>query len=193
MSTTIALAALALAMMNSAQPSAPWKDTYPRTSEAFAKSAHEHPLFNGDRGEEQTVALFVSVAWFESSFNPKAEGDHDCLKRASDTNRCLVFDKSKPRSFGLGQIGESNFKTLGVTKELLLEDPDVQVGAMNTMLRQSLYICRAEPEDFRVAWYAVGGEGCAQGHVVSRHRVLKAKWLFANVRPKDADFLAVDP
>ncbi len=192
MSTTlVALAALALAMMTSAQPSAPWRDTYPTTAAACATSAHERPLFAGVDGEQKSVALLVSVAWFESTFNPRAEGDGNCLVRDAPTGRCVK--RGPAHSFCLGQIGDSNFAALNVTREELLDDVNACVGAMNTMLRQSLQICRERPEEDRLGWYAAGGDGCSRGLIVSGHRVRKAKWLFSNVRTPAHQFFASEP
>lgn len=171
MSTT-PLAALALAMMLRAQPSAPWADTYPSTAKAVAEAAHASPVFAGGDGEQRTVALLVSMAWFESTFNPAAVGDNG-------------------RSVCLFQIHETNWKWLGVTREAL---QDVRVCARTAvrMVHQSFRVCRARPLEERLGWYAAGGPDCTRGLSPSRHRVRKALWLFAHVT-SGADFLAHDP
>jgi len=184
MSTTI-LATLALAMMVSAQPTAPWRATYQSTADAFAKSAASDPLFDDVDGPERTVAFYVGLAWFESTLKPDAVGD-------------------KGHSVCLFQINDSNFEGLGVTRDTLLNGvrdgervvrtpQEVCTGAANRMIRRSFHVCRARPLDERLGWYAAGGPDCDRGLTQSRHRVRKSQWLFANVKLPGADFLAVDP
>ncbi len=169
MSTTfIALVSWTLSMMTWLQPEAvtPWFATYEQTALTFAQVAEESPLFEGESGPRRTVAMLVSVAWFESRFDLKAIGDQG-------------------RSFCMFQISRSNHKWLGVTKTELLESVDTCTRAAHTMMKTSLSNCRGKPFEDRLGWYAVGGPGCADS-VKGRHRVLKAKWLFANF-PFQAD------
>ena len=169
-----------LAMMLAAQPNAPWRASYEKTAEAIAKVASAKPLFSErSGGADRTAALIVSVAWFEGTFRPDAEGDHECLERDRE-RRCVR--KGAPRSFCTMQVHESNFRALGVTRELLTTDIEACIDAGVRMMRVSFTICRNEPEDHRLDQYATGGGGCMRPpNDEGAHRWRKGAWLFAHV------------
>lgn len=165
---TKALIAWVLAAMTQAQPPAktPWADTYATTAEALATVAEEEPLFDGKDGARRTASWFVSVAWFESTFKPDAVGD-------------------KGQSVCLFQIGVSNLKGLGVTKNELLTDVAACTRAARRMMKASIGVCSKRPLEDWLGQYAAGGDSCGgpegQGLRESRHRVRKAIWLFSNI------------
>jgi hypothetical protein len=130
------------------QPNAPWKDTYAETAKAIAEVSHTNPLFEGEKGEQKTAALFVSLAWYESRFNPKAIGDHG-------------------KSFGLyQQQGHGE-----------ISDSRVATEVAYNQIKTSFRVCNGKPIEDRLGWYAAGGPTCDYGLRESRHRMLKAFWL----------------
>lgn len=163
--------------------SAPWKDTYEDTAAAFAESALTSPLFCTKQSDGECVAttddirktgaLYVSTSWFESRHNPKAEGDGGCLAR--EGTRCTKHGPA--HSFCLGQINDSNFAGLGVTREAIVGDVRVCVKAMNTLMKRSLKVCEGRRFEDLLSWYTAGGDGC-RTNKESAHRMNKAKWLF---------------
>lgn len=170
-----------LAMMLKAQPAAPWRASYERTAVAIARASSARPLFAGADGAERTAALVVSVAWFESRFQPDAEGDRPCLERDA---RGECSRRGEPQSFCALQVGRSNLAWLGVTRERLLEDVDACVDVGLRMMHLSFRVCRAEPLEHRLAHYAAGGYRCPLSNEdasrKSGHRMAKAIWLFQN-------------
>jgi len=166
-----------LASMTRAQPTAPWQATYRQTAEIFAKVATDSPLFRGVDGPKKTAAWFVSTAWFESRFDPKAVGD--CRKR-DKAGKCI----SLPNSLCMFQVGISNLPYLGLTKDQILESTEVCTRAARKMMKISFGVCRGRPSDEWLGHYASGGGVCG-GLRESRHRVNKAKWLFTNVKAKE--------
>lgn len=168
------LDALVLAMMLHAEPDAvrsPWRATYDSTAAAIARASVASPLYAGDDGPGRTAAVLVSIAWFESRFDPRAEGDRP--RRADGSLGAAT-------SFCAFQINAANLGWLGVTRERLLEDVDACVAAGLRMARVSLRICRAEPPEHALDWYASGGDGCFRPpRDEGAHRMRKAMWLFA--------------
>jgi transglycosylase-like protein with SLT domain len=134
---------------------AEWRDTYRTTAIAIADVARETPLFEGDDGRK-TAALLVAIAWHESRFRQDAVGD-------------------KGRSHCLVQISNSNFDSLGVTREEL-QDPKVCLRAGIRMIKESFRVCREYPLLERLGWYASGGAGC-RGTRASRLRMGLAQKL----------------
>lgn len=172
-------AAWALSLLVGTQPVAPWRETYEATAAAMAESANSDSLFAADDGPARTVAYYVSVSWFESNHNPRAEGD--CRDSKGASVDCKTAGAT-PHSFCLGQIHDSNFAALGVTRDALLEDVGTCVHAMHVMLKQSLHLCSARwpsEQEAWLSWYTGGGPDCETRTTKSAHRVLKAKWLFA--------------
>jgi hypothetical protein len=138
--------------MISLQPDAPWRDTYDVTAQAIERAA------NGTlEGEAELVAL----AWFESRFQPDAEGD----------------SKS---SFGLYQIAPG---TCGCSKDELI-NPESASRIAVRLIKVSRSICRDYPNEERLGWYAQGGNTCdsERGRRLSAHRIAKAKRLIATWR-----------
>lgn len=133
------------------QPVAPWRDSYETTAQGILRGATEEPLFEGEYGILRTVALDVSLAWFESRFDVRAVGD-------------------KGKSRGLYQVQ---------AKEVS-ENAYLQTLQANRMVRESFKVCRRQPLEERLGWYAAGGLGCSRGLRESRHRVWKAQWLLKN-------------
>lgn len=160
-------AAWVLTLMQSIEPNAPWKDTYEKTAEVFAKVANEQPLFKGEDGAMRTAALFVSVAWFEGRLKPNAIGD-------------------KGQSVCAFQVGVSNLAALGTTKDAMLDDIEVCTKSARTMMATSFRVCANKPVEDIMAHYAFGGPTCGgpkeEGFRESRHRMRKAEWLFAKMR-----------
>jgi hypothetical protein len=168
-----ALSAWILAAMLSAQPEAPWRDTYEATAEVFARVALEAPLFQGADGPRRTASWFVSVAWFEGRFDPQAKGD--CRRKDKD-GKCL----SAPQSVCMFQIGVSNLAALGTTEPAILNDVEICTRAARRMMQTSMGVCRGRPTDELLGHYA-SGRGTCGGLAESRHRVTKARWLFDHV------------
>lgn len=142
-----------LTLMILLQPSAPWKDTYEITAQGIRDGAIEFPVFSGDNGVEKTIALDVSLAWFESRFNRHAIGDHGA-------------------AHGLYQVHAPEAETV---KQQTVE--------ANRMIKQSFKACANRVNTEWLGWYAAGGNDCTRGLRESRHRMLKAFWLFKNYPP----------
>jgi len=155
-----------LGLMTSMQPHAPWEASYPATAGAIARVVgDEVPLFEGSDGRARTAALMVSVAWFESAFQPGAVGD------CGHAGPCKKGETGQ--SHGLFQVqGQGELK-----------DPMDAARAALGMLRASMRVCRARPLEERLGWYAAGGNDCDRGLRESRHRVLRAMWLFKRYPP----------
>lgn len=144
-----------LALMVAMQPTAPWRSTYDDTAKAIAQVvAEQEPLFAGELGREKTAAVLVSLAWFESTFKPGAVGD-------------------KGASHGLYQVqGHGD-----------LTDPIDATRAALGMVRASFRVCRAQPVNEWLGWYAGGGPDCTRGLRESRHRMARAIWLVKRYPP----------
>lgn len=170
----------ALAMMLKAQPveNVPWKDTYPTTAAAFAKAANSNPLFQGEDGPAKTLSVLVSVATFESALRPDAKGDCDKKDR---NGMCLPG--ARPHSFCAFQIHETNFATLGVTRDQLLTDIDLCTQSALRLMRQSFRLCRGKTDENLLNQYTTGGPVCVKPTKdEGAHRMRKAKWLFNKIK-----------
>ncbi len=164
------MAAWILSLMLLLQPAkaTPWADTYEATAHAIADASVQSPLFTGAHGAERTAALLVATGFFESRFRPDAIGDHG-------------------RSLCMLQVGESNLKALGVTREAMLTDLPTCLRAGLTMMKGSFSVCRGRPIEEWLGHYTAGGQGC-RGLVESRHRVGLALRLFRDhPRPIDGE------
>ncbi len=139
-----------LAAMVLLQPSAPWKDSYAKTAEGILEGAKREPVFDGSI--LRTVALDVSLSWFESRFNPQAVGDNG-------------------KSWGLYQF-QGHGKPEGVIEQTIIA---------NRLIKESFRVCKAKPLEDRLGWYAAGGNGCERGLKHSRHRIWKAQWLVRTI------------
>lgn len=154
---TNALAVWVLSIMHVLQPAAPWIDGYPETANAIAIAATNDPLYAGPHGAERTAAVLVSLSWFESRFDPAAVGDGGA-------------------SLCLGQVGGSNLKALGLTRDAVLSDRATCLRGVLSMIRTSVAVCRGRPLAESLGHYASGGRTCG-GLVKSRHRMNLAAQL----------------
>lgn len=177
-----------LSLMLKAEPAAatsPWRSTYESTAVAIAEVADAWPLFAGADGVERTAAVLVSVAWFESRFQPDAVGD--CTDAQGRGVPCVdakgaPTPGATPHSFCAFQIGSSNFAALGTTRAEVQGSIRACTLAAAKMMRISFGVCRAEPLERRLDHYAVGGNGCQKPRRdEGAHRIRKAQWLYANV------------
>ena len=141
----------------------PWSGGYEQTAETIAKVAQADPVFAGEHGADRTAVLLVALGWFESRFRPDAVGDNG-------------------RSLCMLQVGESNLKALGGTREAMLTDLSTCLHAGLKMIRASFAVCGANPLEERLGHYAAGGPGC-RGVNESRHRVGLAMRLFRDHPP----------
>jgi hypothetical protein len=148
---------------------APWRDSFPRTAAALAAEANARPLFKGERGREETAALLVAWASFESAFDPGALGDcHGAKERTA-----AACD-----SHGLFQISKAN----APSRELL--EPEGAAAHAGRLFAESFRICRGRPRPELGAWFAAGGNGCKEaGFAASRHRFARAERLLREHPP----------
>lgn len=174
-----------LALMVKAQPVAPWRNTYDRSSMSIAKAADKYPLFKGADGPQRTAAWMVSLGKYEASLRPDAQGDcTDKNNKSTVSIGGICKQNDKPHSFCMFQIHESNHKSLGVTKEQLLEDTDLCAEMAAKMMQQSFKICSSAPVEERLRQYVAGGDGCNEtvdAVKKSKHRAATGIWLFNNV------------
>jgi hypothetical protein len=168
-----------LTLMLKAEPAhaqSPWRASYEATAAAIARAADQRPLFAGQDGAAKTAAVLVSVAWFESRFQPDAEGDKP--KLADGT-------RGRARSVCAMQVHESNFAALKVTRAELLSDVQRCFDTGLELLHVSFGVCRAQPLEHRLAHYCVGGNGCTlptKGE--DAHRMRLALALFKALPPE---------
>lgn len=139
---------LVIAMMVLLQPVAPWRTNYENVARGILDGARESPVFEGETGFQRTVALDISIAWFESRFDQHATGDHGA-------------------AHGLYQVHAKEDETV---KE--------QTVRANLMIRESFRVCKSRPLEERLGWYAAGGNGCSRGLQASRFRMWKAMKLY---------------
>ncbi len=145
-------------------PHAAWSDSFFDTSEAIAQVATEEPVFAGEHGPEKTAALLVSLASFESAFDPDALGD--CHGKEPSRENC--------DSWGLYQINKYNFKMVpGVP----VDDAVFATREAVRMIRVSQRVCARRPVQDMLGWYAAGGNGCEQALNKSHYRVWRAQKL----------------
>ena len=139
-----------LTVMVLLQPQAPWKDDYEQISRGLLSGATTAPVFDGEYGVQRTLALDISLAWFESRFDRHATGDNGA-------------------AHGLYQVHAKEAETV-----------EAQTIEANKLIKASFRICRNRPLEERLGWYASGGNGCDRpgGLKASRHRMLKAMWLY---------------
>lgn len=163
-----------LAIMAVLVPKAPWTDSYPREAEAFVTAAERDPLFKGPRGVERTIDYELSVASFESVFDPSAKGD----RGASLGLFQITPATAKPyqgQAHALRAVWGDTFDPWRPVSEELLE-PEGAAPLAIRLMRVSFWICRDRPRDERLGWYAAGGFGC-RGVRESKHRVNRALWI----------------
>jgi len=163
-----------LGLMNLMVPSAPWVSEYPREAEAFVTAAERDPLFKGKRGVEETIDYELSVAFFESTFNPAVKGDRGAswgLWQISPPTAAPYLGQARAKRAAFGDVIDL-WRPVG--EDLL--DPEAAAPLAIQLMRTSFGICRDLPRSDRLGWYARGGAGC-RGLKESRHRVAKAEWL----------------
>lgn len=175
------LKAWALSVMLFLVPSAPWRSSYEASAEAIAENAISSPLFKDDDGR-RTAAILISVAFFEGTFKPNAEGDHECLRRES--GHCVKLDQTKPHSFCMFQINDTNFGSLGVTREQLQTDIRVCTSTALRMMKMSFHNCSGMSLEDRLNWYVMGQRTCPAKVPMDKgqHRIRKGMWIY-NHRP----------
>jgi hypothetical protein len=105
-------------------------------------------------GDEQEAAILVSLAYHESRFQIDAVGDHG-------------------QSVGLYQISRSN---LLMPASVVLHDPMVATLEARRLIAQSWAICKRDSWEYRLGWYAAGGNGC-KGRAASKRRMFLAMRL----------------
>jgi len=140
-----------LSLMILLQPNAPWKSDYENIATGIEQGAKRVPVFQGDSAVKMTIALDVSLAWYESRYDRHAVGDHGT-------------------AHGLYQVHAPEDETI-----------EEQTVNANLLLKHSFKVCIANPLNERLAWYASGkGDGCENegGRKASRHRMATAMWLF---------------
>jgi hypothetical protein len=175
-----ALIKWAVAAMTAIQPVAvtPWADTYEASATTIVKVAEEMPVWPGADSTQRTVATLISLGWFEGRLKQDAKGD--CLNKTKDGKQC---DPVNPQfqSFCMFQIGKSNFKGLDVTEERILADFELCTRTAVRMIMLSKNVCKGRPDTELLGNYA-SGKGVCGGLTESKHRMTKAKWVFANVK-----------
>lgn len=175
-----------LSLLLKLEPQAAHRATYERTAKAIADASNIDPLFSGDKGAEKTATLITSTARYESGFIPNAEGDctsSDGKLVASKAGVCPIG--TKPHSYCLVQVGESNFKFLGVTKDEIQTNIDTCVRSGLRLMHISFKVCHERVLEERLSHYAGGGNGCPTWQDAinkSRHRITLALWLFKQAR-----------
>lgn len=178
-----------LGIMVAMEPTAAWRNTYPDTAEAISHEALEYPLFADDDGR-RTASVFVSLGWFEGTFQPNAEGD--CVnasgQRVEKVREITCPKGTRPRSFCLFQIHETNLRGLDVTRDQLQSDVRVCTRTAGRLVHDSFKMCRSRPLDARLNWYATGGDTCLADVPKGVHRMQKAQWIFGRY-PIQADTL----
>lgn len=145
--------------MTALQPEARWKNTYPATAEAFATVASESPLFEGDHKIARTIALFLSISYYESRFRNDARG-------GGGRWLCLM------------QVAREHLPKGGAQK--VLHDPEACVRAALPMLKHSFKRCASRPEEERLGLYV--SSSCDKGTASSRGRMNLASYLIRRYR-----------
>ncbi len=137
------------------QPVAPWSDSYSSTAQGIIDGATAVPVFSGNDGVNRTIALDLSLAWFESRYDLHAIGDYG-------------------RAHGLYQVHAPE-----------ATDAKEQTIQANRMIKQSFKACANRVNTEWLGWYAAGGNDCNRGLKESRHRMLKAMWVYKNHPPPE--------
>ena len=171
----------AIRVMHLLQPVAPWRDTFEPSARVMVAVAESNPLYPVQTdGVKRTIALLLSIGNFESALKPDAEGDCDPKDR---TPSGMCKKGARGHSLCMFQINESNLKALGTTRQEIQSDFGVCVRSATTMIRTSFGVCRSRAPEDQLAQYAAGGGACGgskgEGLMESRHRMAKARWIFA--------------
>lgn len=121
-----------LAIMIALQPVAPWRDTYEKSAMAIAQAAVEQSVKGDDNGS-YTAVILVSLAWWESRFNPEAHNAKD----------------PGGGSFGLFQASR-----------VAIPNIFAQARQAAAKVNQSFIGCSKLPLDKRLSHYTTGGPVC---------------------------------
>lgn len=161
-----------LAVMREAIPASSQKQgvyfTYDETAAAIAEAASARPIFAGRAGALKTAALLLAIAYYESSFDPKAIGDN---------NASFGLYQIQPPTvkYGEGVTGIPEMGNFAMTANVLLLPRDASLVALS-LIKTSLRICGAFPWHERLGWYAAGQNGCQEkGRKKSVSRMLLAE------------------
>jgi hypothetical protein len=122
-----------LSLMLILQPEAPWKTTYESTATTIVQKATATPIKGDSKGGAYTAVILVSLAWFESRFDPEAHN---------------------PKDPGGGSYG------LYQASRVPIPDVAAQTDQALGMIRQSFKACAALPVEKRLSWYTTGGPVC---------------------------------
>ena len=169
-------------VMHLLQPTAPWEDTFESSARVLVSAAEADPLYPVQTdGVRRTLALLLSIGDLESAFKPDAEGDCDPKDRSPNG---LCKKGARGHSLCMFQVGDSNLKTLGTTREEIQRDLSVCTRSAVTLIKVSFGVCRSRAPEDQLAQYAAGGGACGgpkgEGLMESRHRMAKARWIFAH-------------
>lgn len=121
-----------LTIMLALQPHAPWIEGYENTASIIAAKAQAAPM-KGDKTGVYTAAILVSLAWFESRFDPNAHNPKD----------------PGGGSYGLYQASRVPVSDIGTQTE----------QALNA-IKISFRACKTLPLDKRLSHYTTGGPVC---------------------------------
>jgi hypothetical protein len=156
-----------LAIMMKLVPAAPWMFSFGETSTAISQAANDDPLFAGEDGRHKTAAVLIALAYHESRFQPNVVGDSG-------------------HSFGLFQIQPPTAK---VDASLLLLPRNAAYIAID-LIRTSFSVCRSQPQQEKLSWFAAGGNGCKiEGRKASKIRMSLADKIFKENRPASPPLL----
>lgn len=186
----VALKVWVLKLMFAVQPVAPWTNTYESSAEVIAEESIHNPLFEGEDGRK-TAAILVALGKFEGALKPDAKGD--CDKTDEKTGMCVKG--SKPHSFCMFQVNESNFARMGVTQDQMVTDFRVCTKTALRLAHESFRSCRSLPLEDRLNAYAEGRGGCRPSVVKGKHRMNYGMHLFktSSELPNIADVIFADP
>lgn len=142
------------------KPDAEQLKTMSELAEAISRVSQEKPLFEGKRGQENTAALLVSIAYFESSFHGMHRGDH---------GNSVGFFQIWPRK------GDPS-------KDELEQNIPLQANLARERIAESFHSCSYGDPGDRLALYASGS--CSRGIRESRRRMNQAIVLMREVFPR---------
>lgn len=153
---------------------------------------NERPLFNGPYARSQTMALILSVAWWESGYRKDVDLNLGKLARGdSGRSWCLmqiqlgkpIDDKDTTATRVHLKDNTVEFSTeIGFTGGDLIKDRQACFRAGLHIIRSSFYACHNLPILDRLSAYTSGS--CKQDQHESQDRVRKAmEWLARSIPP----------
>ncbi len=125
---------------------------------SVAFDPQEKPVFIGPHGRQRTLALMLSVAYFESGFRRDVDIGEGKFARGGGMDSCLVQIR-----VGAGRTPE------GWDHRDLVEDRTKCFRAGLRIMRSSFATCRSSPVPDRLAIFTSGA--CDRGLAQSRARV----------------------